>query len=902
MGEEKFGLKLLLILPVFWFISSLALSAAPSPQATADKEALKKAQENKTVTAYRLTQPINLDGRLDEEVYKNQPVEDFIQTDPLDGSPASEKTWVWVAYDKSNLYVGAFCFDHEPEKIISQLGRRDYLVDSDWFIFHVDPYLDRRSGYSFWVNPSGSMIDKALYNDISEDKNWDGIWEARTQINDKGWTVEIKIPFNQLRFPKKEKYVWGVNFQRIIKRKNEKVSFAWVPKEDNAFVSRFALLQGLENINPGRRVEIFPYSVGQAQFRPEEPGNPFETGHRYRGNVGFDLKAGLKSNLNLDLTVNPDFGQVEVDPAVINLTAFETYYEEKRPFFIEGSSIFNNFGRGGIYINANLNWPNPSLFYSRRIGRAPQGYPVHEGYADIPDRSTIIGAFKLTGKLGAGWNIGVINAVTAREYATVDDYGTRYKDEVAPLTYFGIFRAQKEFNRGQQGIGFMFTSVLRDMREENLASLLPDEAFSLAMDGWSFLDKKRNWVLGGWAGGTLIKGSEAAIYRLQRSSLHYFQRPDVTHVSLDPEATTLSGWASRLSLAKQQGHTIVLISAGALSPGFDPNDAGYQRTTSDKINFQALLGYQWTKPGRLFRQSLLVGGLEQSRDFGWNKIYEGWLLNLQGVFKNWWSVNGMMIYYPTSYSNTLTRGGPLALIPEGYTLSFEVDSDSRKKFVFYNTVDLSHTRDKQKGWNVSLGLRWKPAPNFNLSLGPSVGHDLNETQWLTSVADPLMTETFGRRYIFGRLDQTLLATEFRLNWIFTPRLSLQVYLQPYLAVGKYDRFKQLNRPRTYDYLVFGESPSTITYQDGLYLIDPDGNGPASSFSIYNPDFNYKSLRGTIVLRWEYRLGSLLYLVWTQNRADYSNPGDFSLGRDLGNLFTAPGDNVFLLKITYRWNL
>ena len=373
-------------------------------------------------------------------------------------------------------------------------------------------------------------------------------------------------------------------------------------------------------------------------------------------------------------------------------------------------------------------------------------------------------------------------------------------------------------------------------------------------------------------------------------------------MSLDPEATTLSGWASRLSLAKQQGHTIVLISAGALSPGFDPNDAGYQRTTSDKINFQALLGYQWTKPGRLFRQSLLVGGLEQSRDFGWNKIYEGWLLNLQGVFKNWWSVNGMMIYYPTSYSNTLTRGGPLALIPEGYTLSFEVDSDSRKKFVFYNTVDLSHTRDKQKGWNVSLGLRWKPAPNFNLSLGPSVGHDLNETQWLTSVADPLMTETFGRRYIFGRLDQTLLATEFRLNWIFTPRLSLQVYLQPYLAVGKYDRFKQLNRPRTYDYLVFGESPSTITYQDGLYLIDPDGNGPASSFSIYNPDFNYKSLRGTIVLRWEYRLGSLLYLVWTQNRADYSNPGDFSLGRDLGNLFTAPGDNVFLLKITYRWNL
>ncbi len=904
MGDKKTGSKALstLLFLTAWTLFVLTLSQLVYSQPAVDKEALKKAQGNKMVTAYRLTQPLVLDGRLEEEVYKNPPVEDFIQNDPIDGLPASEKTCVWVAYDRTNLYVGAFCFDSEPQKIISQVGRRDYQVDSDWFIFCVDPYLDHRSGYSFWVNPSGSMIDKALYNDISEDKNWDGIWEARTQINDKGWTLEIRIPLNQLRFPKKDRYIWGVNFQRIIKRKNEKVSFAWVPKEDNAFVSRFALLQGIEDINPGRRIELFPYSVSQAQFRPAEPGNPFETGHRYRGNAGFDLKAGLKSNLNLDLTVNPDFGQVEVDPAVINLTAFETYYEEKRPFFIEGSSIFNNFGRGGIYINANLNWPNPSLFYSRRIGRAPQGYPVHEGYADIPDRSTILGAFKLTGKLGAGWNIGVINALTAREYARIDDSGVRYRDEVAPLTYFGIFRALKEFNRGQQGLGFMVTSVMRDLRAENLSSLLPERAFSLAFDGWSFLDSKRNWVVGGWAGGTVIQGSQTAIYRLQRSSIHYFQRPDVTHISMDPEATTLSGWASRLSLAKQQGHSIVLLSAGALSPGFDPNDAGYQRSNSDKINFQAFYGYQWTKPGKVFRQSLLIGGVEQSRDFGWNKIYEGWLLNLQGIFKNWWSITGMIIYYPDCYSSTLTRGGPLALIPRGYLLSAGIDSDSRKKFVLYSSMDISHSKEKQKGWNLSLGLRWKPAPNFNLSLGPTLSHDLNETQWLTSVTDTLMTDTFGRRYIFGRLDQTLIATEFRMNWIFTPRLSLQVYLQPYIAVGKYDRIKQLNRPRAYDYLVFGDSPSTINYQNGIYFIDPDGNGPARSFSISNPDFNYKSLRGTIVLRWEYRLGSLLYLVWTQNRADFSNPGDLSLGRDLGKLFTAPGDNIFLLKISYRLNL
>ncbi|MDD8020760.1 MAG: DUF5916 domain-containing protein [Acidobacteriota bacterium] len=898
---------------IFFFLSFITIffllvpayqakEAEQNRTAEIDKEVLKKAQENKSVRAYRLTRPINLDGQLTEEVYQHPAVEDFLQTDPVDGQAASEKTRVWVAYDQANIYVGAYCFDSSPERIIGQLGRRDYSVDSDWFIFCLDPYLDRRSGYAFWVNPAGSIIDKALYNDISEDKSWDGLWEAKAQITNDGWTVEIKIPFNQLRFPHQASYLWGVNFQRIIKRKNEKVSFVWVPKEDNAFVSRFARLENIENIKPGRRIEAYPYSVGQAQFRPSEAGNPFETGHKYRGNIGLDLKAGLKSNLNLDLTLNPDFGQVEVDPAVINLTAYETYYEEKRPFFIEGSSIFSNFGRGGIYISSNLSWSNPNLFYSRRIGRTPQGYATHDGYVNFPDRTTILGALKMTGKLGAGWNIGLISALTAKEYATVDDLTNRYQDQVEPLTYYGILRALKEFKGGRQGLGFMFTSVLRDSEVESLDSMLASNAFSLGIDGWSFLDKKRNWVMGGWAGGTLITGSQAAIYRLQTSSLHYFQRPDVSHLSLDPEATRLAGWAGKFSLAKQQGHSLFLLAAGAISPGFDPNDAGYQRTISDKINLQALYGYQWTNPGRVFRQALLIGGLERTYDFGGNKIFDGWLINFQGVFKNWWTLLADAIYYPKCYSNTLTRGGPLAIIPDGFSAQYEIDSDSRKPFVFYQTTYYYWTKNKRDQWDLGLGLRWKPAPNFNLSFGPSVSKDRNETQWLTSRSDELMTETYGHRYIFGRIDQTVVASEIRLNWIFTPRLSLQVYLQPYIAVGKYDRLKQLNRPASYDYLIYGQGGSTISYEDNYYLIDPDGSGPAAAFSLYNPDFNYKSLRGTIVLRWEYRLGSLLYLVWTQNRADYAHPGDFSLWRDLGNLFTAPGDNVFLIKLTYRLNL
>jgi len=884
-------------------LSAAAVNKAVNKSAEIDKEALKKAQEQKTVRAFRVNGSIKLDGLLEEEVWKTQqPASDFLQRDPDDGQKASELTEVWVAYDDSNLYVAAHCHDSDPKGVIGLLGRRDSFVDSDWFFFAVDPYFDRRSGYLFGINPSGSIIDEVLSNDVNEDESWDGIWEAKAARVADGWTLEMRIPFNQLRFPQKDAYIWGVNFQRTIKRKNERVAFAWVPKEDNAYVSRFARLEDIEKINPGRRIELYPYTVGQAQFRPAEPGNPFETGHKYLGDAGFDLKVGLKSNLNLDVSINPDFGQVEVDPAVINLSAYETYYQEKRPFFIEGASIFNNFGRGGVYVNANINWPNPRLFYSRRIGRQPQGYPVHDGYVNFPDRTTILGAFKLTGRAGSDWNVGFISAMTGREFATVDDLSTRYEDEVEPLTYYGILRAQKDINGGQQGIGFMATSVIRDLNAETLSAILNKNAFSLAADGWSFLDKKRAWVVGGWLGGTFIQGSQDDIYRLQQSSMHYFQRPDVTHVSLNPEATSLNGWGGQFKLAKQQGNSLWLFSAGALSPGFDPNDIGFQSSSSDVIDLMGFYGYQQMKPGKIFRQWLLIGGGSRQYDFGGNNVFSCLAGNFQGVLTNWWNFEYTFLFLPENLNNRLTRGGPMARLPYGYTHQLFLNSDSRKPVVLQGSFSYEWLHNNSHQWLADFSVRWKPMSNLSLSVGPQLGREVDETEWVKRVADPLMTETYGVRYVFGRLDQKIVAAEIRVNWIFTPKLSLQAYLQPFIAVGKYDRFKQLNRPRVYDYLVFGENGSTIVEGDGEYIVDPDGSGQAPSFSIYNPDFNYKSMRGTVVLRWEYKPGSLLYLVWTQNRADYSYPGDFSLGRDLGNLFTAPGDNIFLVKFSYRFDL
>jgi len=877
--------------------------ALPLMLAAKDKQVKdeKKAPEQKIVRAVRTEEPVQIDGLLKESVWKTEPADGFTQNDPNDGAPSTEKTHVWVAYDDKALYVAAYCYDSQPKQIISRLGRRDSQTDSDWFFFAVDPYYDKRTGYLFGVNPAGSILDEALSNDVNEDTSWDGVWEWKASLNGEGWIVEMKIPFNQIRFPKKDEYVWGVNFIRIIKRKNEKAAFSWVPKSDSAFVSRFARLENIRGISPGRHVEFLPYSVGQSQFRPAEQGNPFERGHKYSGNLGFDLKVGLKSNLTLDASVNPDFGQVEVDPAVVNLSAYETFYEEKRPFFIEGASIFDNFGRGGIYLNANINWPSPTFFYSRRVGRAPQGYVTQDGFVNFPDRSTILGAAKLTGKLG-GWNVGFVNALTAREYAEIDSFGSRLKEEVEPFTYYGVLRAQKDINDGQQGFGVMATGVMRDLRTDTLDGILSKNAFSMAVDGWSFLDKKRNYVFGGWVGGTRVEGSVQDILRLQYSSMHYFQRPDATHIEVDPAATSLNGWGGRLSFAKQNGNFLFLAQAGVLSPGFDPNDAGFQRSGSDLVNLSFLPAYQWTKPGKVFQQALIFVGAARNYDFGGNKVYEGWLASVQGVFRNFWNFSTMFAYNPPTLSNNMTRGGPLALRPWGWELDLQLATDSRKPFVLEGNGMVYTQPQNGTEWNAQLTLRWKPWSNLSLSVGPQLFRETTNNQWVTRVSDDLMTETFGTRYIFSHIDQKIISLEFRINWTFTPKLSLQAYLQPFIGVGKYSRFRELARPRTFDFNLYGQGPSTINYADGRYSVDPDGEGPAPAFSFGDPDFNMKSLRGTFVLRWEYLPGSLLYFVWTQNRADYAHPGDFQLRRDLGDLLTAPGDNIFLLKVSYRWNI
>ena len=872
-------------------IVSSALLAEVNPTLSTGRE----------LCARRSETAIVIDGRLTEAVWQGAGAGDFLQRNPLDGKPASERTEVWIAFDDKALYVAARLFDSEPGKIVGLLGRRDDELDSDWFSFAIDPYFDRRSGYSFNVNPAGSIIDRTLYNDEWSDNTWDGIWESAACVDEQGWTVEMRIPYDQMRFPRRDEYVWGVNFKRTIQRRNEQDYFSWVPKEENGFVSRFARLTGVRGIRPGHHFEMIPYAVGRLSFSPEEAGNPFRTGSDLFANVGLDLKYGLKSNLTLDLTLNPDFGQVEVDPAELNLSAFETYYSEKRPFFIEGSDTFS-FGYGGSRNNFGFNWGNPEFFYSRRVGQSPQGFVRSDGYVQYPEMTTILGAVKLSGKMAGNWNVGFLNALTAREYADVDIDGKRSRQEVEPLSDYCVLRIQKDFGEGGQGLGFIASGVVRDQNDGGLQEILGENALALGADGWLQLGKNRDWALTGWLGATRVAGSREYIADLQHSPLHYFQRPDADHLELDAQATVLSGWAGRLTLNKQKGSFIFNAALGALSPGFDVNDLGFQ-WRGDYINAHLVSGYKWLHPGKVFRNATVMAAMARSWDFGGNDIMNNYFFFLNGDFLNYWGGGISTGIINASYDKEATRGGPLLRQASGYWIDFQAYSDSRKALVFSLYGEISNRNDgSDLDFAVGPELRWKPSNTVSLSIHPEVEFGDTQRQWVANIDDPLMTATFGRRYIFASLDEKILSAEIRLNWFFTPKISLQLFLQPLIAVGHYSDFKELALPASDAFNFYGRGDSTIDRSASDYTVDPDGAGPGAAFSFTDPDFNFKSLRGTVIFRWEYRPGSTFFFVWTQNRRDFANPGTLDFGRDVGDMVSAKGDNIFMIKATYRFNL
>ena len=865
--------------------------AAPAPGGAAAVE--------KVARAVRASGPIVVDGRLDEGPWQAAPVASgFLQKDPDQGQPATEATELRLLFDDHALYVGARLADDQPGAIVRQLSRRDALPEADTFTIYLDPHRDRRTGAVLQVSAAGVQSDAAIYDDNFADYTWDAVWESAVSVDEGGWSVEMRIPFSQLRFPTVAGHAWGVNACRVVYRKNESSWLELVPKNESGLASRMAGLEGIEGIEPGRHVELLPYVSGRAEYvTPDAPTDPFNDGSRYFGGAGLDFRYGLGTGMAVVGAINPDFGQVEVDPAVVNLTAFETFYDEKRPFFTEGSQVFLRFGRSGASDYTTYYYPEPQLFYSRRIGRAPQGQAAG-AFVDEPTATTILGAAKLVGRTTSGWNVGVLEAVTGREYADVATGPARGRVEVEPLTNYFVGRTQHALG-ARAAIGFLGTAVLRDLQTPELQSLLVDRAFVGGVDGHVFLDRKLDWVLSGGFSGSTVAGSQASVLRLQLAPQRYYQRPDAPHVSVDPAATSLSGWSGRVGLNKNSGNVTFNAGAWGISPGFEPNDLGYATQTDrggahGQVLFRKLTPDGWTRT-----RSLAIAKW-WTFNYGGECQGNGVVVSADAQLRNYWQADLTVGKSWNTWDDKLTRGGPTTIRPGIGSLAASLATDSRRHFWANATAQLSNREFGSTSRIYSATLNLRPWTALTLSAIPSYTRNHTVAQYLATVPDPTAAATFGSRYVFGGLEQDEWSIPLRVNLVLTPRLSLQLYTQALLSNGSYPTVKQLAAPRTYDFPVYGVDVGTIARDPELpaYVIDPDGAGPASSFRIPVPDFNFKSLRVNAVLRWEFRPGSAAYVVWTQRREDGRNPGDQDLARDLGDLFSAPADDVFMIKLAW----
>lgn len=844
------------------------------------------AEERAAYRAVRASAAPVIDGKLDDPAWANAPeITGFTQRDPDEGKPATLQTKVRVVYDDEAIYFGLFMID--DGKVSQLLARRDSdLNASDYVRISIDSQHDRMSGAAFVVNASNVQMDMFLYNDTYDDISWDAVWESATKIVEGGWIAEARIPYSQLRFPERDQHVWGFNVSRRTARLNENSRLAFTPKNVSAFVSHFADLTGIENIRPPRNFEVVPYGVARTDLRSRND-NPFVPASDHRLDGGLDLKYGLSSSLTLTATVNPDFGQVEVDPAVLNLSQFETFFPEKRPFFTEGANVFR-FGNGPSNSRWGFNTSAPTYFYSRRIGRSPQG-SIDADWMDAPGETTILGAAKVTGKVGKGWTIGVLDALTDREVAWFRDDAIAGKQVVEPMTNYLVGRATKEYGKDASSrIGFMVTSTNRRLTEE-LAPKLRESAYFAGVDGYTLFGRDKRWLVEWQYGQSLVEGSEEAIAATQKSGARYYQRPDADHIEFDPTRTSLSGWNGRLMLNKQSGRWRPNIQVQAYSPGFEVNDLGFQ-TRTDGIATHAVMHYLNTDKTSRTRQISAWAGKYQNWNFdrditangAMGNMYVEWLNYFHNYF--WTGMNA------PAFDDRRTRGGPALRRPAARWIGGGGGSDTRKTFSFDVEGEYWWNEEESDSSFVLLTLAYRPTPALKLQLRPQWSQQHERTQYVATAVDPAYTATYGNRYIFATLDQKTLDIGVRADWTVSPRLSFQLFVQPFIASGGYSEFKQLARPRGDDYLPY--ETVHLKADTNEYVVAAHG------VTFDNPNFNLRSVRGSAVVRWEFRPGSAMYVVWNENRSDVVSAGDFRPRRDFSALPDAPSQDVFLVKFSY----
>ncbi|MBI4447152.1 MAG: carbohydrate binding family 9 domain-containing protein [Acidobacteria bacterium] len=829
---------------------------------------------------------VKVDGHLEEPQWSETPaVTDFIQKEPTEGAPPTELMEFRFLYDDEALYVGARMHKNVDSIIQAPMGRRDRGEESEHIQVALDTFGDRRTAYVFGVTASGVRLDRFHPKDdeANFDEGFDPVWKAKTHQNEQEWTAELWIPFSQLRFNERDEQVWGLNIRRFTPTLNEDDYWMPVPRTVTAWSSRFGELTGIRGLPANRRLEVLPYVAGSStMIGNRDPANPFDAGTNLRKWGGADLKMGVGPNLTLEATFNPDFGQVEADPAEVNLTAFETIFTEKRPFFTEGAGLLN-------FTAAN------NFFYSRRIGAPPLG-PAVGDFVDYPRETTIIAAGKLTGRLPSGMSLGILTALTDEESSRVFTHasGKTKSVRVAPRTSYALARVQQEFGAYGSTVAGMVTAVNRNLESADpLAALLVRRAFGMAVDS-TLRFKGGEYELTSYGGMTLLGGDSAAIARVQRSSAHYAQRPDRDYDRYDPTLTSLSGYKIGAVFQRTGGkHWIWSITTNEESPGFEANDMG-RLNSADGVVLNGDLRYRETRPGSLFRGYWI--GVRQNNE--WNHGFDRQVGSLEfyssQTWKNFWNTQ---LSYSRDFrrqDSRLTRGGPRMEAPRGWTLNFQMRNRTSAQTSWSSEIEISGSEDGGMARQLVGRLKFRPGPRWQLSVDPTLSKNINTQQYVTTI-DGGRAETYGKRYVFAAIDRHTYSMQFRLNYTFRPDLNLDIYAEPFAASGRYYDLGELAKPSTRLRRSYGSDGTTLTRQpDGSFRIR-DGD---ASFTMKNLDFNVYSFRCNVVLRWEYRPGSTLYFVWQQERRVSESVGTPVSIVDPFRSLTAPGNNYFIIKTSF----
>ncbi|RLD48424.1 MAG: hypothetical protein DRI88_03345 [Bacteroidetes bacterium] len=838
--------------------------------------------------------PPVIDGKGDDVVWElTEWSGDFIQREPYENEDPSQQTAFKILYDDNNLYVLIRAFDTEPDKIERRLARRDSW-EGDFVSIAIDSYNDDLTGFVFAVNAAGVKNDGIVTNDTDFDDTWNPVWYVKVSIDKLGWLSEMKIPFTQLRFANSTDHVWGLELLRILFRKEEMSLWQMVPQQASGWVSLWGNLHGIEDIKPKKEVELIPYVMGNIKTYEKEEGNPYMDGTDPGFNAGLNGKVAITNDLTLNFTINPDFGQVEADPSQVNLTAFETFYEEKRPFFIEGSNIYDYpvSSSGGFFGRDNL-------FYSRRIGRRPQYYPdlPDDEYVKAPEFTRILGAVKLSGKTQNGWSVGVLESITKNEKAKISNNGEERKEVIEPLTNYFNTRIQKDINKGNTTIGGMITATNRFINDSTL-EFLPTSAYTQGIDFQNFW-KEKTFYISLKTVFSEVYGSKEAITELQEAPQRYYQRPDATHISVDTTKTSLFGNGGTVEGGKASGHWTYGGRFTWRTPGLDLNDMGFL-SLSDYFNEAVWGGYRLWEPFSIFRRMNINASQWSGWDFAGKHLYMGVNLNFNTQFKNYWTFGLGINRDFFDIDRHQLRGGPALRAPGSTGNWLNIGSDSRKKLSFGIFMHNRWGDDKYtRSFGAGLEILYRPLDFLQISIEPGYN---NQKQQIIYVG------TFDYndedQYVLSAIKQEIISADIRINLSITPDLSIQFWGQPFLFSGDYSDYKKVTDPLADNwrdqYHEF--TNSEITYDDGdnMYLIDDNGDGH-TDYSFDNPDFSFYEFRSNLVIRWEYIPGSTAYLVWSQGRTGDHPDGQFSFSENVNRLLDVHPENVFLLKISYRFS-